>query len=617
VFNAVTDFGAANDGATDSTDAVQATIDAARAHGAGAMAYFPNGTYAISRPIDIHGSDYVVSGNGSATHFRWGPATPGDVFRVHDAEDVHLTSFSVPFVPDGGTAIHHIGLYASATVGRDRTSVRYDRMFVDDGNRRLGRPTENGLLVDGLGPDEHVYIGRVDGQLAFVGSGEGHIVGDFMNANGLTVDSAGGGRGGFIGFDALNGHNVQVFGNADLIIGDLYEEQSGDFGRIGSTMNNVAVYGDGRGSGHVTIGGARMFQVDSDRMLRIDGYTGTVAYISASTDVSVETGDSYVIETRGSHPVDVVTLGNAYASVPVVHHPDADGDGRSAARSVRYGHADNTELPEAWFTDSPTRIASPVAADAADTPQALFLDGVDDYVRGPADTRGRQRTPLTVVFWIRPAMPMTGRVVALARAQDDLLDWAIDLEDGHVVVRTMDSTRARYESPPTETALTADTWRHVAVVQDGDTASVYVDGVLEVTAPILPDGAEFLLAYQRFLSVGGYPEAIPFMGAVDDLRIYDSALSEDDLAFILGDGAGTTADLPSGAPAWLHWSFDESLGGMFVDRSGNGAQGQAAEWGVDHTPPDGPATVSGVLDHFRRLGVALHEAHRDAFSLHP
>ena len=47
VFDAVRDFGATADNSTDDTATLQACIDAARAHGQGAIAYLPGGEYRI------------------------------------------------------------------------------------------------------------------------------------------------------------------------------------------------------------------------------------------------------------------------------------------------------------------------------------------------------------------------------------------------------------------------------------------------------------------------------------------------------------------------------------------------------------------------------------------
>ena len=57
------DFGAAGDGKADDTAAVQKTIDAARAHGKGALAYLPKGVCAVSATLEMTGSEYALGGS--------------------------------------------------------------------------------------------------------------------------------------------------------------------------------------------------------------------------------------------------------------------------------------------------------------------------------------------------------------------------------------------------------------------------------------------------------------------------------------------------------------------------------------------------------------------------
>lgn len=66
-----------NNKSLDASDAIQQTIDAAAAAGKGTVAYFPPGTYWISKSLRVKGKDYWISGaNALATMFKWGPKSP-------------------------------------------------------------------------------------------------------------------------------------------------------------------------------------------------------------------------------------------------------------------------------------------------------------------------------------------------------------------------------------------------------------------------------------------------------------------------------------------------------------------------------------------------------------
>ena len=64
-------------------------------------------------------------------------------------------------------------------------------------------------------------------------------------------------------------------------------------------------------------------------------------------------------------------------------------------------------------------------------------------------------------------------------------------------------------------------WFQIAAVYDGENASIYIDGVLKASGPIQ------LTLGKGALSVGTYNNgyAYPAQGAIDELKIYDVALS--------------------------------------------------------------------------------------------
>ncbi|TVS21064.1 MAG: hypothetical protein EA424_00785, partial [Planctomycetaceae bacterium] len=91
VFDAKRDFGARGDGRGDDSDAIQRTIDAARQHGRGGIAYLPRGDYRVSRTINISGRDYYVGGAGTgSTRITWGGDNVGPVFLVSDPRNVTM-----------------------------------------------------------------------------------------------------------------------------------------------------------------------------------------------------------------------------------------------------------------------------------------------------------------------------------------------------------------------------------------------------------------------------------------------------------------------------------------------------------------------------------------------
>lgn len=102
IFDAKVDFGAAGDGETDDTGAVQATIDAARGFGRGSLAYLPAGAYKITSPLRIYGNDYVFGGSHFRSAFlKWHGNLSGPVMEVFDPTKVAVENMSIMADSDG------------------------------------------------------------------------------------------------------------------------------------------------------------------------------------------------------------------------------------------------------------------------------------------------------------------------------------------------------------------------------------------------------------------------------------------------------------------------------------------------------------------------------------
>ena len=159
---------------------------------------------------------------------------------------------------------------------------------------------------------------------------------------------------------------------------------------------------------------------------------------------------------------------------------------------------------------------------------ALQLDGIDDhistpFVLNPADG------DFSVFAWVKGGAP--GQVIV---SQQGGADWlAADLADG--ALRTdlrIPATTGRQASPPgppliSSIVVTGDDWHLVGFVRDAVDRILYVDNI-----EVARDTAETLESAETGLYIGaaGTPEPISFFsGLVDDVRIYDVALSTEEI----------------------------------------------------------------------------------------
>ena len=74
------------------------------------------------------------------------------------------------------------------------------------------------------------------------------------------------------------------------------------------------------------------------------------------------------------------------------------------------------------------------------------------------------------------------------------------------------------------TNITDGQWHHVALSYDGATAILYVDGVEEKTSAVVLNTGS---AGETDINIGSQLGGAAFIGELDDVRVYETALSAD------------------------------------------------------------------------------------------
>jgi hypothetical protein len=238
VFDAKRDFGAKGDGKSDDTEAIVATIAAAREHGKGAIAYLPCGEYLVKKTIEITGRDYRVGGAGccwqAGTAVRWaGPAAPegaeAAIFHVKNATNLELAGLKV-----GSAYCDEPGLISILHEGSDAASGGPAIVTYDD----VGGYT----MFLGLGKQDRVFIGVLFGIAEFDSCQRATVVFEQFHPSrhpqSKKFDTSLRVRGkdqsvpkdGFLGlltfYNSLNPYDITVEDSQNLVISDYYTEQT-------------------------------------------------------------------------------------------------------------------------------------------------------------------------------------------------------------------------------------------------------------------------------------------------------------------------------------------------------------------------------------------------------
>ena len=217
----------------------------------------------------------------------------------------------------------------------------------------------------------------------------------------------------------------------------------------------------------------------------------------------------------------------------VGHWTFDDGSGTTAADSSDNGN-DGTIHGATWATG---KVGG-----------ALSFGGSDaDYVEIPNESDYDLAGAVSYAVWIKmdPASQTWAGVVT----KGDHMNLQRSDGTSHLVWQTKDypGTISQYQLDETDNVVD-NQWHHVAVTFDGSQKCIYVDGALSNSAAAT--GTINTTDYAILIGKNGAAAGHAFKGLIDDVRIYDYALSlaEVDALYTAGS-SGVTAPVVAGLAA--------------------------------------------------------------------
>ena len=271
----------------------------------------------------------------------------------------------------------------------------------------------------------------------------------------------------------------------------------------------------------------------------------------------------------------------------ILNHPNYTGlnnglvgwwsfDGKDMAGNTAYdrsGQGNNGTLSSDG-TGLPVRVGGKLG-------QGLSFDGVDDQVVLPTSAVLSMTSSVTVSAWIR----RQGNAATYARIfEHGMVSGAPNLEYSLIIDNTDKlafglTTGGVADETPSNATLPQNVWIHVVGTWDGTNKRLYINGSLDRT--IAQSGT---ITEQNNTNTLGYRigPMHNFNGLIDDVRIYNRALSADEIKRLYRIGgtlklgssqAQNTGSLTQGLVGY--WSFDESTHGTtsVADLSGNNNRG--------------------------------------------
>jgi hypothetical protein len=167
--------------------------------------------------------------------------------------------------------------------------------------------------------------------------------------------------------------------------------------------------------------------------------------------------------------------------------------------------------------------------------QALQFNGISSYVQtypNPVNV-GNQ---MTISVWVKPdAYPNDGQIHEVYRQEElsettnnyggYLLSWRGDLNQRWDWGIRQSNVTSKYPYSPTTADVPAGVWTHLVLTADGTNVRGYINGVLKGTVSYdgtISDGRNLIIG--AYAAVGG-SKARFFPGSIDEMRIYNRALS--------------------------------------------------------------------------------------------
>jgi len=262
---------------------------------------------------------------------------------------------------------------------------------------------------------------------------------------------------------------------------------------------------------------------------------------------------------------------------------------------------------------SPAQIATQyfneVATNKPGSGNAITLDGVDDYVQLPSVLNGA--TQFTIDFWIKTTENRTSstywqKPTILGNANNAISDGDFGITTNDGMIGVWHGLCCGDQDLQTTKAINDNTWHHVAVVNDGTTIVLFVDGIQQPGSIPTNGGAlqNSALPWRLGMNNSCCSAGSPHQGTLDEVRFWNVALTQSQLRDRMCKKI-TPADLLS-ADLSAYYNFDETLGRTLFDKSEHANYGILINGVAKVTSgaPIGNASVHDYVNAVKTVNIA-------------
>lgn len=180
----------------------------------------------------------------------------------------------------------------------------------------------------------------------------------------------------------------------------------------------------------------------------------------------------------------------------------------------------------ATSTDLPTRLEST----QCQVGKCMSFNGTSNYLRVPYDEKLDVVDEVSISTWVK--VNQVGEIMGIIERSSSFNDsrdnYYMNIrEDGSILGGTWNNNSQYYQYFDTPINGYIGEWVHLVFVDDGETTKAYLNGVLDGETNW---GAHSIGTNERALHIGARGDGSSvFNGEIDDIRIYNRALSKEEI----------------------------------------------------------------------------------------
>ncbi|MEG3640272.1 LamG-like jellyroll fold domain-containing protein [Magnetococcus sp. PR-3] len=291
----------------------------------------------------------------------------------------------------------------------------------------------------------------------------------------------------------------------------------------------------------------------------VDGGTNwsTISSVSETSALVLANGTDRLI--RFHPPED-----DSYTSDASITFKAWDGDDDATEQD----YVDTTVVDEsAYSTDTLTaHVNVNPEVDLRTSGGILQLDG-STYVTADAAALNVTDSSLTVEAWVNPDASLTGYSHVVSNS--DTAGWELGYDADSDLYSFSVYIDGAYRIAYADSGIAGGDWHHIAGVYDGSTVTVYVDGAAQTSNASYSGNISSTLTH---VLIGANPNdgsdaTDHFIGMVDEVRIWDSARTTDQI----DDNYDEALDASAETELLAYYDFDDTMPGTQTveDQSNN------------------------------------------------